>query len=82
MLHNERGDLVTGDSNGTIYVWGNGGNTITNFIKHGHDVSGWLNELCSIVLKLVKATINCRLTMINKLKGFEDHSVGNLSGFS
>ena len=40
MLHNERGDLVTGDSNGTIYVWGNGGNTITNFIKHGHDVSG------------------------------------------
>ncbi len=39
MLHNERGDLVTGDSNGTVYVWGNGGNNITNFIKHGHDVS-------------------------------------------
>ncbi|KAK2144181.1 hypothetical protein LSH36_780g02047 [Paralvinella palmiformis] len=37
LLHNEKGDLVTGDSNGTVYVWGNGGSVITNFIKHGHD---------------------------------------------
>ncbi|KAL4219403.1 hypothetical protein ACF0H5_021983 [Mactra antiquata] len=33
----ERGDLITGDSNGTIYVFGDGGNRITNFIKHAHD---------------------------------------------
>jgi hypothetical protein len=39
MTHNERGDLLTGDSNGTVYVWGDGGNRITNFIKHAHDVS-------------------------------------------
>ena len=38
LSHNERGDLLTGDSNGTVYVWGDGGNKITNFIKHGHDV--------------------------------------------
>ncbi|ESO87901.1 hypothetical protein LOTGIDRAFT_234886 [Lottia gigantea] len=35
--HNENGDLITGDSNGTIYIWGNGGNKVTNFVKHGHD---------------------------------------------
>ncbi len=39
LLHNETGDLITGDSNGTIYVWGNGGNVITNFVKHGHEVT-------------------------------------------
>jgi microtubule-associated protein-like 1/2 len=38
LTFNERGDLITGDSNGTIYVFGDGGNKITNFIKHGHDV--------------------------------------------
>ncbi|XP_078329786.1 echinoderm microtubule-associated protein-like 4 [Crassostrea virginica] len=37
LSHNDRGDLLTGDSNGTVYVWGDGGNKITNFIKHGHD---------------------------------------------
>nr|XP_019922732.2 echinoderm microtubule-associated protein-like 2 [Crassostrea gigas] len=37
LSHNDRGDLMTGDSNGTVYVWGDGGNKITNFIKHGHD---------------------------------------------
>ncbi|KAK3096016.1 hypothetical protein FSP39_021958 [Pinctada imbricata] len=37
LTHNERGDLITGDSNGTIYIWGDGGNKITNFIKHSHD---------------------------------------------
>ncbi|XP_076105646.1 echinoderm microtubule-associated protein-like 2 [Mytilus galloprovincialis] len=35
--HNEKGDLVTGDSNGTIYIWADGGNKITNFVKHAHD---------------------------------------------
>ena len=39
MAHNEKGDLATGDSNGTIYIWADGGNKITNFIKHAHDVS-------------------------------------------
>jgi microtubule-associated protein-like 1/2 len=34
LAHNEKGDLVTGDSNGTIYVWSDGGNKITNFVKH------------------------------------------------
>ena len=38
LMHTVRGDLVTGDSNGTVYVWGNGGNKITNIIKHAHDV--------------------------------------------
>ncbi|XP_062585319.1 echinoderm microtubule-associated protein-like 2 [Saccostrea cucullata] len=37
LTHNDRGDLLTGDSNGTVYVWGDGGNKITNFIKHAHD---------------------------------------------
>ncbi|XP_060076352.1 echinoderm microtubule-associated protein-like 2 [Ylistrum balloti] len=37
LTHNDKGDLITGDSNGTIYVWGDGGNKITNFIKHAHD---------------------------------------------
>ena len=45
LLHNEKGDLITGDSNGTVYVWGSGGNTITNFIKHGHDVSKTFHPL-------------------------------------
>ncbi|XP_070178854.1 echinoderm microtubule-associated protein-like 2 [Littorina saxatilis] len=36
-MHNEKGDLMTGDSNGTVYIWGDGGNRITNFVKHGHD---------------------------------------------
>ncbi|KAH9509652.1 Echinoderm microtubule-associated protein-like 2, partial [Bulinus truncatus] len=39
LSHNQKGDLITGDSNGTIYIWGNGGNSITNFVKHGHDGS-------------------------------------------
>ena len=38
VIHSERGDLISGDSNGTVYVWGNMGNTITNFIKHAHEV--------------------------------------------
>jgi len=38
LAHNEKGDLVTGDSNGTIYVWSDGGNKITNFVKHAHEV--------------------------------------------
>ncbi|CAH1788878.1 unnamed protein product, partial [Owenia fusiformis] len=37
MLHTEKGDLITGDSNGTIYVWGGGNNSITNYVKHAHD---------------------------------------------
>lgn len=39
LLHNEKGDLITGDTNGTVYVWRQGGNVITNIIKHAHDVS-------------------------------------------
>ncbi|KAK0067734.1 echinoderm microtubule-associated protein-like 2 isoform X3 [Biomphalaria pfeifferi] len=39
LSHNQKGDVITGDSNGTIYIWGNGGNSITNFVKHGHDGS-------------------------------------------
>ncbi|GFO14449.1 echinoderm microtubule-associated protein-like 1 [Plakobranchus ocellatus] len=38
LRHNQKGDLITGDSNGTVYVWGDGGNKITNFVKHGHEV--------------------------------------------
>ena len=49
LSHNERGDLLTGDSNGTVYVWGDGGNKITNFIKHGHDV-------CTIVWRCLPKT--------------------------
>ncbi|XP_076458557.1 77 kDa echinoderm microtubule-associated protein-like [Babylonia areolata] len=36
-VHTEKGDLVTGDSNGTVYIWGDGGNKISNFVKHGHE---------------------------------------------
>jgi len=39
LTFNDKGDLITGDSNGTIYVFGDGGNKITNYIKHAHDVS-------------------------------------------
>ena len=39
ILHTERGDLITGDSNGTVYVWGRGGNNITNLVKHAHQVT-------------------------------------------
>ena len=39
LTFNDRGDLVSGDSNGTIYIWGAGGNKITNYVKHAHDVS-------------------------------------------
>lgn len=39
LWHGEKDDLITGDSNGTVYVWGHGGNIITNFIKHAHYVS-------------------------------------------
>ncbi|ELU04693.1 hypothetical protein CAPTEDRAFT_198144 [Capitella teleta] len=38
LLHTEKGDLITGDSNGTVYVWGRGGSTITNLIKHAHNI--------------------------------------------
>lgn len=38
MFHTEKGDLITGDSNGTVYIWGQGGNVVTNFLKHIHDV--------------------------------------------
>ncbi|XP_041458220.1 uncharacterized protein LOC121410292 isoform X3 [Lytechinus variegatus] len=31
------GDLITGDSNGTIYVWPSGGNTISHTINHAHE---------------------------------------------
>ncbi|XP_041356137.1 echinoderm microtubule-associated protein-like 2 isoform X2 [Gigantopelta aegis] len=37
LTHNEKGDLITGDSNGTIYIWGGGGHKITNFVKHSHE---------------------------------------------
>ncbi|XP_035670430.1 echinoderm microtubule-associated protein-like 2 isoform X5 [Branchiostoma floridae] len=36
-VHNERGDLITGDSNGTVFVWGEGGNNITQALKHIHE---------------------------------------------
>lgn len=39
VMHTEKGDVVTGDSNGTVYVWGYGCNLVTNLIKHAHDVS-------------------------------------------
>ena len=35
---NDADDTITGDSNGTIYVWGQGKNVITNLIKHAHSV--------------------------------------------
>ncbi|KAL5020042.1 hypothetical protein ScPMuIL_002934 [Solemya velum] len=37
ILHTTKGDLVTGDSNGTIYVWGKSESKITQYIKNSHD---------------------------------------------
>ncbi|XP_030856262.1 uncharacterized protein LOC581284 isoform X3 [Strongylocentrotus purpuratus] len=37
MSFRANGDLVTGDSNGTIYVWPSGGNTISHTINHAHE---------------------------------------------
>jgi len=39
LVHTPDGSLVTGDSNGTIYVWPPSTNTISNLIKHAHEVS-------------------------------------------
>jgi len=47
MTHTDEGHLITGDSNGTIYIWANGGNTPSNMVKHGHDVSTTDNQLKS-----------------------------------
>ena len=33
------GALLTGDSNGTIYLWHKDGNTIAHTITHAHNVS-------------------------------------------
>ncbi|KAK7481472.1 hypothetical protein BaRGS_00027323, partial [Batillaria attramentaria] len=38
LRYTDKGDLITGDSNGTVYIWGDGGKKITNFVKHGHDI--------------------------------------------
>lgn len=40
LFYNDCGDLMMGDFNGMVYVWGDGGNKIINFIKYGYDV--WL----------------------------------------
>ncbi|XP_074661561.1 77 kDa echinoderm microtubule-associated protein-like [Tubulanus polymorphus] len=37
MIHNDRGDLITGDSNGTIYIWGYSTNKVVNLVKHAHE---------------------------------------------
>ena len=38
LLHRDNGDLITGDSNGTVYIWVAEGNTIRNYVKHAHTV--------------------------------------------
>lgn len=43
---NQAGDVLTGDSNGNIIVWGRGTNTIARFIKRVHD--GAIFSLCSL----------------------------------
>ena len=35
----ENGDLITGDSNGNIYVWPFEDNRISQLVKHGHEVN-------------------------------------------
>uniref|UniRef100_H3BEE3 HELP domain-containing protein n=1 Tax=Latimeria chalumnae TaxID=7897 RepID=H3BEE3_LATCH len=37
MHYSSKEDLITGDSNGTVYVWPKEGNTISYLIKHAHD---------------------------------------------
>ncbi|XP_072174360.1 uncharacterized protein [Diadema setosum] len=37
MAFRSNGDLITGDSNGTLYVWPSGGNTISHTISHVHE---------------------------------------------
>ena len=36
--HTSEGDLISGDSNGTVYVWPCGSNSLSNLIKHAHEV--------------------------------------------
>lgn len=43
---NENGDVLTGDSNGDIIVWGRGTNTIATIIKNVHE--GSIFSLCSL----------------------------------
>ena len=57
VVHTEKGDLITGDSNGTVYIWGDGGNKITNFVKHGHDVS-----LCFFPLWAISKSFDTSVT--------------------
>uniref|UniRef100_A0A8C4TL53 EML-like first beta-propeller domain-containing protein n=1 Tax=Erpetoichthys calabaricus TaxID=27687 RepID=A0A8C4TL53_ERPCA len=37
LLYSEKGDLITGDSNGNVYVWPSGSNTISHFIRQAHE---------------------------------------------
>lgn len=46
LCFNQAGDVLTGDSNGNIIVWGRGTNTIARFIKRQHD--GPIFSLCSL----------------------------------
>ena len=39
LAFSDKGDIITGDSNGSIYVWEKEGNKISSCIKHAHDVS-------------------------------------------
>lgn len=36
--HTSDGDMITGDSNGTVYIWPCGSNSLSNLIKHAHEV--------------------------------------------
>ncbi|KAG2470845.1 EMAL2 protein, partial [Polypterus senegalus] len=44
VLYSEKGDLITGDSNGNVYVWPSGSNTISHFIRQAHE--GPILSLC------------------------------------
>ncbi|XP_078730744.1 uncharacterized protein LOC144945949 [Lampetra fluviatilis] len=37
MAFSSRGELLTGDSNGTVFVWAEGGGAVSQLIQHAHD---------------------------------------------
>lgn len=45
---NENGDVISGDSNGNIIVWGRGTNTIARFCKYDLKASHYLTILKSL----------------------------------
>lgn len=48
----ENGDLITGDSNGNIYIWSFEEARISHAVKHGHEVDNFFIILVTHIISL------------------------------